>query len=241
MTARYIRHSWRFCLYAIVIASILSVIGSSELHAQHQRAAGVFLGISHPEKRVIWHGLAEETERDGGFSIGAVYEIGISEIFTLVLSPQYSEVSHSWSIQYTSKYGQSERFRELSVPPMYAIEMPLSIRAGISVGTLYPYAAIGAFVGYAFPDEATNYSDDYYSSPRVLPSIQYEDVSRIIAGAQIGAGISADILPGISIEADWMLYKHFSDPVSSPMVTWEAPLRAVWRFAVVFPLEGGAQ
>jgi hypothetical protein len=231
----------RSCIRAAALVLMIVIVAPGVSYAQHQRAAGVFLGVSHPEKRVIWHGLAEETMRDLGFSIGAIYEIGLSEMFTVVLSPQYSEVSHAWSNQYPRNPEASDVFRELSVPPMYAIELPVSIRGGVSLGALYPYVAIGGFVGYAFPDQAANYREDYGSTPRLLPSVQIQPVSRFIAGVQVGVGISADLARGISIEVDWMLNQHLTDPIDSDMVTWEAPLRAGWRFAVVFPLEGGAR
>ena len=219
---------------------MIAVSGPAEIHAQHQSAAGLFLGFSSPEKHVTWHGLADTTERDSGFSIGALYEIGLSEMFTLVLSPQYGEVSSGSVRQFPKVFKKLEGRVEAGTPPMHAIELPVCIRASASVGNWYPFISLGGFLGYAYGDEAYFHSEDYASTDRPLAVVRFEELSTFFTGVQFGAGICV-VSPGVSLMIDWTLNQHLTDPIDTDMVTWEAPLRAVWRFGIVFPLEGGAQ
>lgn len=232
--------SRRSPLPMIVIAFLLAVVGFAELHAQHQRAAGVFLGFSSPEKHVTWHGLADTTNRDSGFSIGAMYEIGLTEMFTLVLSPQYSEVSSHSVYQFPNVFKKLEGRVEVRTPPMHAIELPMCIRASISLGNWYPYISVGGFLGYAYGDEAYYHSEGYSSTDPPLAVVRFEELSTFFTGVQFGAGISL-VSPGVSLLIDWTLNQHLTAPIDTDMLTWEAPLRAVWRVGIVFPLEGGAQ
>ncbi len=229
---------WRRARSGFLIILFFAAAGHVSLHAQHTSAAGLFLGISQPEKHVTWHGLADTTERDAGFSIGAVFEIGLSEMFTLVLSPQYSEVSSHSVYQFRRS---AERRINVGTPPIYAIELPVCIRAGIPLGGLNPYISVGGFLGYAYSDEAYNHSEDDASPEPPLPFVRLEELSTLFSGVQIGAGICADVSPGVSLMLDWTLNQHLTDPIDTDMVTWEAPLRGVWRFGIVFPFKGGAQ
>ena len=219
-----------------------SIALPGSVHAQQPSSAGLFLGLSSPEKKVIWHGLAETTVRSSGFSIGAMYECGLSEHFSLVLMPQYSEVIHSSTLGHR-KFGNGwgDR-REFGTPPLYALELPVSIRASLRVGSWRPYASAGVFLGYAFSSQAYYLRSDWYVDDELqLDQVRIEAVRRMYAGLQCGAGVTVEIARRVSLWGDWSLMQHLNDPIDSEMVTWVAPLRALWRFGVVFSMEGGAR
>ena len=239
-----IRSSRRSSLPMIVIALLLSVVGSAELHAQHQRAAGVFFGVSQPEKRVIWHGLVDTTVRVSGFSIGAAYEISFSENLTMVLMPQYSVVSLRGGVQNPNPTapGKPHAYIELYTPGMYSLELPVSIRGGTDLKGLHPYVSLGVTLGYAFSEDAIYYQQGNASGPDPqFDVVRTSALGRIHVAVQGGAGISVHLTDRLSLWTDWSLTKHLNDPIDSDLVTWEAPLRGIWRFGLMFPFEGGGQ
>jgi hypothetical protein len=200
------------------------------------------MGSAEPERHVTWHGLLDTTERTSGFSIGAVYEFTLSDHFTVALTPQYSMVTHGDAIMLSRGKDPDRQWYSLGTPGIYAFELPVSIRAGIRMRDLYPYASAGAFIGYTFRDEVSVYMESYSTTPeRELPVVHFEPFSRVYVGAQCGAGVRLNIIRSIALWADWSLMKHLVDPVDTALLTWEAPLRGLWRFGVVFSLEGGDQ
>ncbi len=230
------------CTLPALLFLVWSMAFPGGLHAQQESSAGLFLGLSAPEKNVVWHGLADTTVRSSGFSIGAVYECGLSEHLSLVLMPQYSEVIHSSSFGYRNFGSTGTNRLDLITPPLYSLELPVSVRASLRAGSWRPYASAGVFLGYAFAAQARYIKSDWYidDEPQ-LDQVRSEAVRRVYAGLQCGAGVTVEVARRVSLWGDWSLMQHLHDPIDSDMVTWEAPLRSLWRFGIAFSMEGGAR
>jgi hypothetical protein len=218
---------------------LLAITHSGPLQAQQGMSAGLFVGHAEPERHVIWHGLKDSTVRGMGICLGAVFTMDISPHLTLAVTPQYSEIYSGYAHVMAGLPKPRQGYIEASTPPLHAIELPVSIRAGTEYLGFRPYVAVGVTLGYAFRDDAHFIQQDYSSGPdRQLDVVYSEPVRQFHTAVLAGLGISADVWRGYSLWADWSLTKHLNDPIQSERVTWEAPLRGIWRFGFTMSLAG---
>ncbi len=222
-----------FIAFPIVTASMLS---------QERMSAGIIGGIGKAEKHITWHGVEEVTKtEDQLFTLGVLFEYGLSETFSLVLTPQFSEVS-GHSIHHIYSPEDEEHLRlEYGVPRLYALELPVAVRAGIRYGIFRPYLAAGVLLGVAYDErayKATSWWDENDMSHCIM---QYEKVSGMYFAVQGGTGLTVDLSTNTALWLDASLFQHLSSPIDTETVTWDAPVRWLFRFGFVFELAGGAE
>lgn len=229
-----------YCIIAS-LAIVLCMLCSSVVVAQPKRMTGLFVGCARLEQHLTLHGLVDTSRHRTGFSAGVVYEIPLSGHLALALMPQFSAVAHAGSPLGASREQDGTRqYVSLWMPPMYAFELPVSLRAGIQWKKLNPYISAGAFIGYTIRDAASiSMSYDSPLPERELPVLGFEPFSRFTAGIQCGAGIRFDIFRSVALWTDFTLMKHLNDPVDTDLLSFEAPLRGLWHFGVLFALDGG--
>ncbi|MCZ7558461.1 MAG: hypothetical protein M5R41_18900 [Bacteroidia bacterium] len=231
--------SLRKFAHIALLSLLLPLTHAGALYAQRGMSAGLFVGRAEPERHVIWHGLKDSTVRGTGICLGAVFTMDLLPHLTLAVTPQYSEIYSGYAHVMSGLPKPRQGYIEASTPPLHAMELPVSIRAGTEYLGFRPYVAVGVTLGYAFRDDAHFIQQDYSSGPdRQLDVVYTEPVRQFHTAVQAGLGISADVWRGYSLWFDWSLTKHLNDPIQSELVTWEAPLRGIWRFGFTMPLAG---
>lgn len=234
--------SFRKFAHITLLFLLLPFTHAGTLYAQQGMTAGLFVGRAEPERHVIWHGLKDSTVRGMGFCLGAVFTMDLSPHLTLAVTPQYSEIYGGYAHVFAGLPSPRQGYIEASTPPLYAIELPLNLRADAEYMGFRPYIAVGVTLGYAFRDDAYFIQQDYSSGPdRQLDVVYTEPVRQFHTAIQGGVGLSADVWRGYALWFDWSLTKHLNDPIQSDLVTWEAPLRGIWRFGFTLPFDGGAR
>lgn len=234
--------SLRKFAHIALLSLLLPLTHAGALYAQRGMAAGLFVGRAEPEQHVIWHGLKDSTVRGTGICFGAVFTMDLSPNLTLAVTPQYSEIYSGYAHLFAGVPSPRQGRIEASTPPVYAIELPVNIRAGVEYLGFRPYIAVGVTLGYAFRDDAYFVQEDYSPGPdRQFDVVYTEPVRQFNTAIQGGVGLSADVWHRLSLWFDWSLTKHLNDLIKSDLVTWEAPLRGIWRIGFTMSFDGGVR
>ncbi len=234
-----IRH--RLFRNAVLIFFIAFPIVTGSMASQERMTAGIFGGIGKAEKHITWHDIKEVTKtEDRLFTLGVLFEYGLSETFSLVLTPQFSEVNGGWTHYFYRPEDEELPAVDYGVPSLYALELPVAVRAGMRYGIFRPYLAAGVLLGVAY-DERAYKATSWWDDDMRHCFMQYEKVSGMYFAVQGGAGVTVDLFANTAVWLDASLFQHLSEPIDTETVTWDAPARWLFRFGFVFELAGGAE